>query len=147
MREITHLHPMQRLRINGSILPLSHTLYFRIQSSGTRRLVVGFPAFRRTWCLSLQESGSSEERLLTFKDEGITVLLTVRNHSHNNPASHPWRHEPPNKCSYEKLRSRKCTLIYFTLHYFTVFMDIALLPTSCRVQAVITFQRIVSRPT
>jgi hypothetical protein len=35
MREITHLHPRERLRMNGVILPLSHTLFFRIQSSGT----------------------------------------------------------------------------------------------------------------
>jgi hypothetical protein len=69
---------------------------------------------------SSRDSGSPKERLLTFKDEGTTVLLTVGTHSHQQPGFTSLKTWAPQKCSYEKLRSREFTLIYFTLHYITL---------------------------
>jgi hypothetical protein len=65
-----------------------------------------------------ERQGVPKKRLLTFADEGTVVLLSVGNHSSKNAPLHPKRPEPPQKCSYEKPRSRKFTLLYFTLPYF-----------------------------
>jgi len=143
VRQVTHLHPMQRLRMSGAILPLSYTLYFRIKSSGTCRRVVGFPAFRRTWCLHLQETRGPQNNASWLLRTKVLWSSWLSGTTHTTR-----RHILEDMSRPEmQLWEAQLSAIYFTLHYFTVFMDIVLLPSFCRGQVDTTFQRIMSRPT